>query len=675
MELDSPAPLDSGDTLLSPAAPTMPHTRGQAPSPSSSAQSGSTSEGVLRANNRAAIRGTQPTARQRASIWEHFLRTNDYATTKRVMCKHCDDTRISTGSSTTTMWNHMRGEHPNELDRSTRVGATAAVYTNDTYRKALVEWIISDSQPFTAVESPAFRKAARILRPDAEIPSANTIKREVMLMFSAEKSRVRTLLHEVPGKLSLTVDAWASENMEAFLGITTHWIDSDWRLQTLVLDVAPLSGPHSGENMWTVLERVLTDFDILPKLLAVTTDNASNNSTLLARLEDSCNQRDIPFSVAQNRVRCAAHAINLAVQALLHELKAEPPASEDDCLGDGNLEASVALCVPRLRRLVVQIRASPQRRERLALRCEALDVKVKSLVADMPVRWNSTFAMLKRALELRMPIECVVASDRELRRNALSEDEWALLEIISQLLEVFDRGTKVLCAESHPTLPAVMPVYNGLMKALEDFCGKYGRRRIIATATKAAMDKLQEYYSLCDTTVGRVATILDPRMKLDYYRRQHSRSRLAASVEEEVREVFRSHCESGASSPATGDGGQEESQDDLAAFLERPRVDRDDELRAYLSSPASATRIGVLQWWKTHAAECPCLAAMARDYLAIPATSASVERVFSGGAHLVSPSRGSMSAETIEASMCLKSWLKQLEHGRRPPWNSSQALF
>jgi hypothetical protein len=89
-----------------------------------------------------------------------------------------------------------------------------------------------------------------------------------------------------------------------------------------------------------------------------------------------------------------------------------------------------------------------------------------------------------------------------------------------------------------------------------------------------------------------------------------------------------------------------------------PRVVQRDELQGYLSSQISATHIGVLQWWNTHAAEYPCLAAMARDYLAIPATSAPVERVFSSGAHLVSPYRGSMSAATIRACMCLERWLK-----------------
>lgn len=68
---------------------------------------------------------------------------------------------------------------------------------------------------------------------------------------------------------------------------------------------------------------------------------------------------------------------------------------------------------------------------------------------------------------------------------------------------------------------------------------------------------------------------------------------------------------------------------------------------------------------------------MARDYLAIPgvrllnifffinhinhrflATSASVERIFSGGTDLVAQRRCSLQGETIQEFMCLRGWWK-----------------
>jgi hypothetical protein len=209
MQLNSPASPDSCGTLLSPAAPTVPHTCGQTPSPSSSAQSGSTSEGAPRATNRAAIRRPWLTAQRRPSIWRHFVKTGDYATSKEAKCIHCNKKYANTNSATTSMWRHVRRMHPNALDVSTLAGTT---YTKDTYKAMLVRWIAHDALPFTVVESEPFREVACLLRPDAETLSADAIREETMLVFSAEQSRVHTLLREAPGKLSFTADVWTAAN-------------------------------------------------------------------------------------------------------------------------------------------------------------------------------------------------------------------------------------------------------------------------------------------------------------------------------------------------------------------------------------------------------------------------------------------------------------------------------
>ena len=53
------------------------------------------------------------------------------------------------------------------------------------------------------------------------------------------------------------------------------------------------------------------------------------------------------------------------------------------------------------------------------------------------------------------------------------------------------------------------------------------------------------------------------------------------------------------------------------------------------------------------------LSEVARDYFAVPATGAPIERVFpSGGTGMVSLKRGCLAADTIRASLCLKSWLR-----------------
>ena len=54
-----------------------------------------------------------------------------------------------------------------------------------------------------------------------------------------------------------------------------------------------------------------------------------------------------------------------------------------------------------------------------------------------------------------------------------------------------------------------------------------------------------------------------------------------------------------------------------------------------------------LKWWEAHAAKFPNLSVMARQYLSCPATSASVERLFSKVGINFSAKRKSAEAETL----------------------------
>jgi hypothetical protein len=117
----------------------------------------------------------------------------------------------------------------------------------------------------------------------------------------------------------------------------------------------------------------------------------------------------------------------------------------------------------------------------------------------------------------------------------LSSEEWVLLEVAGQVLSIFEKATRWLCATNYPTLNKAVQVYNYLLDELEYFLGRCnneekGRRRaaivdrcsptnkrVLTTAMEAAYAKLREYYS--DTWAGMyaVSLILDPSCKMEYY--------------------------------------------------------------------------------------------------------------------------------------------------------------
>jgi hypothetical protein len=58
-------------------------------------------------------------------------------------------------------------------------------------------------------------------------------------------------------------------------------------------------------------------------------------------------------------------------------------------------------------------------------------------------------------------------------------------------------------------------------------------------------------------------------------------------------------------------------------------------------------KANILMWWKVHAVRFPYLSRLARRYLAMPATSASVERLFSVAGQVVTAKRARLDPSTV----------------------------
>ena len=78
-----------------------------------------------------------------------------------------------------------------------------------------------------------------------------------------------------------------------------------------------------------------------------------------------------------------AHIINLATPDVLSSLKVGYIENEDEILNQNN---EIVEVIPKLRKLVVKILASPQRWEKFARQCEAANLPNKELVLDVRTR-------------------------------------------------------------------------------------------------------------------------------------------------------------------------------------------------------------------------------------------------------------------------------------------------
>ncbi|XP_022716285.1 zinc finger BED domain-containing protein RICESLEEPER 2-like [Durio zibethinus] len=149
-------------------------------------------------------------------------------------------------------------------------------------REAAAHWILMHEHPFSIIEEEGFNMMQKHEMPEWEKVSRNTIKKDCMQVYEAEKKKLKALLKTV-SKISLTTDLWKST------------------LFTYLLLVAVL--------------RLLIVFTL-------SVDNASSNDVAIKILKDTFSRNRMLLCGGKLfHVRCCAHILNLMVQDGFSEIK------------------------------------------------------------------------------------------------------------------------------------------------------------------------------------------------------------------------------------------------------------------------------------------------------------------------------------------------------------------
>ncbi|KAH7903910.1 ribonuclease H-like domain-containing protein, partial [Hygrophoropsis aurantiaca] len=234
----------------------------------------------------------------------------------------------------------------------------------------------------------------------------------------------------------------------------------------------------------------------------ITMDNASNNNTLMAQIENELQQRDIPFDRDGNPKSLRVYADALALDPI------------------GECREIVAAC-----------RSSGQRRRRLKavikegnekgywegkLPNNETTLPVLQLLRDCVVRWSSTYGMIERVLLLYPAIRSFLQDlqHTDISHLDMSAQELDVLRDIHQVLEVPHCAQELLSAERTPTLSMALPSYEDLIcqwitlqSTLPELSHYIG----------VGLDKLKDYTNEArKTRVYALAMIINPGIKLDW---------------------------------------------------------------------------------------------------------------------------------------------------------------
>ncbi|KAJ5388931.1 hypothetical protein N7509_011472, partial [Penicillium cosmopolitanum] len=144
------------------------------------------------------------------------------------------------------------------------------------------------------------------------ILSPKATKLKLSLTVTQRQEKMLELLPR-ENKLLITLNCWTSLFQQAFINY-----------RELLLSFEPLSGEYLGPNLAKVLIIILQKHKLLDRVLTVTTDNISNNKTLIQSLHESEELEPFRKQIQIVWILCLTYVIQLALNQLLGRIKASP---------------------------------------------------------------------------------------------------------------------------------------------------------------------------------------------------------------------------------------------------------------------------------------------------------------------------------------------------------------
>ena len=549
---------------------------------------------------------------------------------------------------------------------------------------------LSDMRPFYMVEGKGFTKFLSVVAPRLKLCSANTVARAAVLIDEALQNVLtksvlpmalgHTDLEEVdvpvtvPFTLySATTDGWTS-NGTPFLGVTLHFISPDWKMQTHSLSLRYFEPPHTGKRYEELFGALLEENGLHEGCLgACTTDSASSMILFM----------DLAQFV---HMRCFAHSLHNGVKA--------------DTLGANDI-----LEPPfRLAKFFTSIATT---RNKIADdKAAAMNLPLLRPVFPVVTRWSSSLAMLARH-NLRWPVisqldpKQLKITDADAAKeykevHSKCKNESSLFVAVQEMLEPVAEWTNRLQASSSPTISLLFEAKSSILTALKpeasDSSDAAAFRALLHDSLSERMndDFVPAAYpsaSALKTEQGRktavrfkmvnTATLLDVRtaaahlptllshfdMLVDYVANSHVLWQRAAIVPPVQ----------AAPADAAGAGGgggvlaalkAKTSAAAAVSPVEMAKAGVTAELHLYADAVTAATKglqaherlaLDPLEWWRTNESKYPHLAHVARSLLAIQATSAASERLFSVAGFSADGTRNRVSPDTLELAVLVRS--------------------
>lgn len=522
--------------------------------------------------------------------------------------------------------------------------------------------------------------------------SRTTVNRRLSELASEMDIKIKNKLEKAK-TVSVTVDIWTDRCMRGFLGVTAHFIDMDASnptLQSLLLKCERFTGSHTGERIHDKFEEICEIFNIKHKLDYIVCDNAANMKkaftvcfpTVMDEDENEVENNPLWEDVAQDqqeevdaihkscrqqRLQCFAHTLQLVVRDGLKETKM--------------LNSAMA----KTTKLCSLLHSTCKLKEGF----EAAFGPNRSIPSAISTRWNSTFRLVQAVTNLDSQMLNNLLEGQGHKELCLSSREWSQLNELVDILAPFLQATDLTQGEKVVTISAALPCVlslNSHLIAMQSTARHLVN--LVKSLHKSLMHRFQGIFAnvKMDTTEGNASTLpfgdsiymisalLDPSFCFFWLEQDvHATEEVKNQVKQMIMDLI--FAEMQKESPEENLNEDNEQEAAIAPVSAGPSKVQPQlfsgykkrkssgglntfsvhtELMRYITICCDEDDASCLDFWKKHRKTFPRLYSVAMRVLAVPATSAAVERVFSQSGLIMRPHRARMSANTLESLVSLK---------------------
>lgn len=215
-------------------------------------------------------------------------------------------------------------------------------------------------------------------------------------------------------------------------------LTDDLELKTVLLGCCHFPGHHTSENIAAEISTLVDKYDLKHKVNFMITDNASNIVKAVKEL------------LGWKHFGCYAHSLNLIVE---HALQLTKPQ------------------IDKVKRIVAHVKKSTVSSERLQKYQIQQGLEPKRLCQAVETRWNSTYYMLKRFVELEDAIRSTLAfADRNL--PTINPEDWKLYDQLCHVLRLFEEICASMSGEKYITGSSIIIVTRCLKEACQKLLNK-----------------------------------------------------------------------------------------------------------------------------------------------------------------------------------------------------------